>query len=323
MLDLNDFRVFEKVAKLKSFSAAARALGLPKSSVSRCVARLEDEVGIRLIQRTTRSVQLTESGLALEKRCVTILASARQTIDYVSSLGTTPKGLLRISAGIGFAYHILSETLPKFLEQFPDIDVSLDVTNRSVDLVAEGVDITIRMGHMPDSRLVAVGLGTIRRYLYVAPEYLARRGPIGTIEELQKHDTVEMPGINGKPRVWTFHKAINEVTKLQIQPRLSVNDPGLIHRLVVNGAGVGCLSAYMCVREMAAGRLVRLFPDWSLPHVDVSVVFPSSRALSPAVRAFVEHMKNASVPGKLWRGETLAAERPLKRRRTSKAKQSR
>jgi LysR family transcriptional regulator, regulator for bpeEF and oprC len=92
MLDLNDFRVFEKVAKLKSFSAAARALGLPKSSVSRCVARLEDEVGIRLIQRTTRSVQLRESGLALEERCVAILASARETIDYISSLGTKPKG---------------------------------------------------------------------------------------------------------------------------------------------------------------------------------------------------------------------------------------
>jgi DNA-binding transcriptional LysR family regulator len=121
---------------------------------------------------------------------------------------------------------------------------------------------------------------------------------------------------------WTFHKGINEVTELQIKPRLSVNDPGLIHRLVVNGAGVGCLSAYMCAREMAAGRLVQLFPDWSLPHVDVSVVFPSSRAHSPAVRAFVEHMNKATVPGKLWKDETLAAEPPLRRRRAGKAKQS-
>jgi len=318
--DLNDLKVFERVAALKSFSAAGRALGIPKSTVSRCVARLETQLGVRLIQRTTHSVGLTESGLALKKRCTEILTQVSEAIDYVSSLSTAPKGALKISAGIGFGYFVLSETLPTFLERNPGVDVSLDLTSRSVDLVAEGFDVTIRMGNMPDSRLITTGLGTMQRYLCAAPSYLRRRGTPQSIKELKEHVTIEMPATSGVPRTWEFHKNVREVEKVGVPPRLLVNDPGMIYRLVVNGAGIACISGYLSAPDIEAGRLVRLFPEWTLPPVEISVVYPSNRGLSPIVRAFVEHMKQTAAAGKLWMDDPIAkaSHSPLPRQYSSK-----
>jgi DNA-binding transcriptional LysR family regulator len=138
MMDLNDLRVFEKIASLRSFSAAARALGLPKSSVSRGVARLEKELGTRPLQRTTRDVALTEAGIALAARCADILASIGEAVELVDGFVSAPRGLLRISAGVGFGVHVLSLVLPGFLERYPRIEVSLRLGNRSLDLVSDG-----------------------------------------------------------------------------------------------------------------------------------------------------------------------------------------
>jgi DNA-binding transcriptional LysR family regulator len=275
---------------------------------------------VRLIQRTTHSVGLTESGLALKKRCTEILTQVSEAIDYVSSLSTAPKGALKISAGIGFGYFVLSETLPTFLERNPDVDVSLDLTSRSVDLVAEGFDVTIRMGNMPDSRLITTGLGTMQRYLCAAPSYLRRRGTPQSIKELKEHVTIEMPATSGVPRTWEFHKNVREVEKVGVPPRLLVNDPGMIYRLVVNGAGIACISGYLSAPDIEAGRLVRLFPEWTLPPVEISVVYPSNRGLSPIVRAFVEHMKQTAAAGKLWMDDPIAkvSHSPLPRQYSSK-----
>jgi DNA-binding transcriptional LysR family regulator len=238
-----------------------------------------------------------------------------EAIDYVSSLSTAPKGGLKISAGIGFGYFVLSETLPIFLERNPGVDVSLDLTSRSVDLVAEGFDVTIRMGSLPDSRLIATGLGTMQRYLCAAPAYLRRRGIPQSIEELKEHVTIEMPATSGVPRIWEFYKN-GEVEKVGVPPRLLVNDPGMIYRLAVNGAGVACISGYLSGPAIEAGRLVRLFPEWTLPPVEISVVYPSNRGLSPIVRAFVEHMKQTAAAGKLWMDDPIAkvSHSPLRRR---------
>lgn len=310
LLDLNDLRIFAAVARLSSFSAAARELGLPKSSVSRSVARLEGTLHTRLVQRTTREVRLTQTGIVLQQRCLAILSDVSEAVDYVASLGTGPRGLLRISSGIGFGVNVLSELLPPFLAQYPDVSVALDLTSRNIDLVADGVDVTIRIGPMPDSDMVATQLGTIHRYPCAAPEYLARRGTPQSVEELADHDIVEMPAPNGLPRPWSFSRHGERPVALQIEPRLSVNDPVTIHRLVANGAGIGCISAYLCGPDIKGGRLVRLLPEWTVPPVDVSLVFPSQRELSPAVRAFVSYMKAASGPGALWRRNIVEADQP-------------
>ncbi|MDR3518315.1 MAG: LysR family transcriptional regulator [Azospirillaceae bacterium] len=298
-MDLNDLRVFEKVGALLSFSAAARALGIPKSSVSRSVTRLEAALGTRLCQRTTRTVVLTGPGIALMERCADIMGRVTETLDYVGHLGATPRGLLRITAGIGFGVNVLSVMLPRFLQLYPEVSVTLDLTSKSVELVPEGIDVAIRMGPMAASQLVAVKLGSLSRHLCASPAYLARRSAPVALEDLCHHDTVEMPGSDGRARRWSFR--CDGVTKIiEPQPRLCVNDALTIHRMVVHGAGIGVISGYLCEPEFTTGRLLRLFPQWKLDPVEVSIVFPSRRALSPSVRAFVDFMRDACKPGELW-----------------------
>ena len=156
MLDLNALRVFEKVASLKSFTAAARALGLPKSNVSRAIARLEAELGSRLFQRTTRDVALTLTGEALLERSTEIIASLGEALAYVGGLAGQPRGVLKVSAGMGFAVNVLAEQLPEFMRRYPEIVIALDLETRTADLVADAVDVAVRLGPLPDSDLVAV-----------------------------------------------------------------------------------------------------------------------------------------------------------------------
>jgi DNA-binding transcriptional LysR family regulator len=305
MLDLNALRVFEKVASLRSFSGAARALALPKSNVSRVIAKLEADLGTRLFQRTTRDVVLTPTGEALLERCSAILANVSDTIDYLGSLAGHPRGQLRISAGIGFGINVLAEQLPGFLLRYPEIDIMLDLETRQADLVAEAIDVAVRLGPMPDSGLVAVKLGELQRYICAAPSYIERRGMPASIEAITVHDTLDMPGPDGRPRPWTLMRS-HEVIKLETRPRICVNEALTIHRLVANGAGIGLLSGYICAPEIAAGRLVRLFPEWRPTPVEVSIVFPSRRELAPAVRAFADYMKEVSQPGVLWLDDPLS-----------------
>jgi len=301
-MDLNDLRVFEKVGALLSFSAAARALGLPKSSVSRGVARLEAALGVRLCQRTTREVVLTEAGAALLHRCAEIMGRIAETVDYVGGLAGAPRGMLRVSAGIGFGVNILSGLLPEFRRRYPDVSVTLDLSSRLSDLVADGVDVAVRMGPMPSSSIVAVKLGSLSRHLCASPVYLARRGTPGSLLDVTDHDTLEMPGPEGRARRWRFQRGA-EVAIIEVNPQLCVNDALTLHRMILAGAGVGVSSGYLCAPEIAAGRLVRLFPDWSLDPVEVHLAFPSGRDLSPAARAFVDFMKQASKPGAPWRDD--------------------
>jgi LysR family transcriptional regulator for bpeEF and oprC len=305
MLDLNSLRVFEKVASLKSFTAAARALGLPKSNVSRSVARLEDALGTRLFQRTTRDVVLTLTGAALLDRSSSLITNISEALEYVGSLGGQPRGILKISAGVGFGINVLAEQLPGFLRRYPEIGIALDLESRPADLIAEAVDVAVRLGPLPDSGLVAVKLGEMRRYLCAAPAYLERRELPKSIEDVVRHDTIDMPGQNGRTRPWVFSRG-RETIRLDVVPRISVNEALTIYRLALNGAGLGILSGYLCAPEIAADRLVRLFPDWSPPPVEVNLVFPSRRELSPAVRAFVDYMKEVSTPGVLWLCDPLA-----------------
>ena len=308
VLDLNDIRVFASVASLKSFSGAGRTLRMPKSSVSRSVARLEAALGTTLVQRTTRELRLTESGIALAERCADVLMRLDETIDFVGSLSARPRGLLRISVGIGFGYHVLSGLLPLFLEEHDEVVISLELTSRPVDLVAEGIDVAIGMGPVRGSRLGARRLGNIQGYLCAAPAYLERRGKPSSLEELRNHDTVEMLDVDGRPPRWTFFKGADasETVRIEPVPRMSVNDPMTIHRLVVNGAGIGCVSAYLCGSDFEAGRLIRVLPEWRMPAVEVHAVFPSNREQSPTVRAFVEFMMSRSVPGELWQHDPLS-----------------
>ena len=299
MLDLNDLRVFERVGSLRSFSAAARVLSQPRSTVSRSIARLEAALGTRLIQRTTRDVALTPSGESLLARCASALDQLDDALAYVGGLAAAPRGPLRISAGIGFGITVLAEQLPGFLRRYPDVDVLLDLTSRTADLINDRIDVAIRLGPLSDSSLIAVRLGEIGRTLCAAPAYLERRGVPQAIAELAAHDAIEMPRPDGRPRLWRFTRD-NETAEVGVRPRVCVNDALTINRLIAGGSGIGIVSSHLCAADIAGGRLVHLLPDWTAPPVGVSMVFPSKRELAPAVRAFVEFMRDANPSGVQW-----------------------
>jgi len=301
---LDDLRVFERVAALRSFAAASRALGEPRSNVSRSIARLERSLGVRLIQRTTREVTLTPAGESLLQRCASALGDLDDALNYVSSLSDEAQGSLRVSAGIGFGINVLAQQLPAFLAQHPRVDIELDLTSRVADLVAERVDVAIRLGELADSSMVAVRLGELKRVLCASPDYLAKHSVPTSLEDLTELDVIEMPGSDRLPRRWSFSR--NGVTQeVLVEPRVSVNDALTIHRLVLNGAGIGVISCYLCAPDLGAKRLVHLLPEWTTAPVAVNLVFPSRRELTSSVRAFVDYLKASNPPGMHWQDNVM------------------
>jgi DNA-binding transcriptional LysR family regulator len=304
MAMLDDLRVFARVGALRSFAAAARALGEPRSNVSRSIARLEASLGLRLVQRTTREVTLTPAGESLMQRCAHALGVIEDALTYVNGLSSEPQGLLRVSAGIGFGINVLSEQLPAFLRQYPLVDIDLDLTSRVADLVGDRVDVAIRFGELPDSSMVAVRLGEMKRVLCASPEYLERHPPPTSIEDLAGHDTMEMPTSDRQPRRWSFYKD-GKTRDVVVQPRVCVNDALTIHRLTLSGAGIGVISCYLCAPDIDAGRLIHILPDWTAPPVLVNLIFPSRRELTPSVRAFVDYLKASNPPGMHWQNNMI------------------
>lgn len=289
-LDLNHLAVFERVAAHGSFSAAAREMGLPRSSVSRAVAMLEDALGTRLLQRTTRAVVLTEAGAALLRRSAGAIAELAAAVDYVEGLGGVPSGPLRVSAGIGLGINVLADHLPAFLERYPDIELDLHLESQRVDLVSERIDVALRFGDLPDSSLVVQRLGVLDRVVCAAPEYLSRFGTPERPEDLAAHRVVDMPAPGRRRRTWRFDGPDGPVTA-DLRPATTVDEILTLHKLILGGAGIGGVSRYLCEDDLAAGRLVEVLPGWRLPPVALSLLFPSRRELAPAVRAFADFMR--------------------------------
>lgn len=299
MTDLNDLRLFERVASRRNFALAARELGIPRSTMSRGIQRLEASLGVQLLLRTTREVTLTAPGAALLQRCAGLLQSLDRALDDAGSFGSEPRGTLSISVGIGVGVNTLSELLPEFMRRHPHVDAVLDLSSRPAELVSERIDVAIRMGALPDSRIVARKLGLLHRYCCASPDYLARRGTPLAIADLRGHDLIDLPVRDGRAFTWIFSRGDEWIEHRQ-EPRLTVNCALTIHKMLVNGAGIGLSSGYLCLPEFDAGRLVRLFPEWALPPVPVHAVFPSHRQSSPTVRAFVEFLVERSRAGHPW-----------------------
>jgi LysR family transcriptional regulator, regulator for bpeEF and oprC len=302
--DFDDLRVFEKVGLLRSFAAAAKALSLPRSNVSRSIARLEASLGTRLIQRTTREVMLTPAGESLMIRSATALSQLGEALDYIGGLSTEAHGQLRVSSGIGFGINVLSEQLPTFLASYPAIDLQLDLTSRTADLIADRVDIAIRFGPLPDSSMVAVRLGEMKRVLCASPSYIAREGVPATPSDIVKFDAIDMPDADGRARTWQLLQG-GRTREIPIHARAIVNDALTIHRMTLNGTGIAIVACYLSAPDIAAGRLVQLLPEWDVPPIAVHMIFPSKRELAPVVRAFVEFMKGANPPGMHWQDNAM------------------
>ena len=288
------------MGSLLSFSAAGRVLGVRKSAISRSIQRLESALHIRLLERTTRGVALTEAGRVMVDELGDVLSRMDQVVDLAASLSAHPCGRLKVTAGIGFGIEVLTELLPEFSLAYPNIAIALELTSDTVDLVSEQVDVSFRMGSLVNSNLVATRLGAIGCQLCAAPSYVERRGLPGSTADLAGHDLMAIPGPDGLPRRWTFQDATGNQSTIDMSPRLMANDPHAIFRMVLNGAGIAAVGNYMALPDIERGRLIRVLPEWTVPAVDVSLVMPSGRERSPAARAFVGFVRERLVGNSRW-----------------------
>jgi len=284
-LDLNDVLTFARVVRAGSFTAAARELGVQKSSVSRRVSALEEHLGARLLQRTTRALRLTDEGRVFYDHCQRALAELQDAEEALGGMGARPRGLLRITAPLSFGF--LGPIVAAFLQRWPEVEIELVCTDRVVDLVEEGFDVAIRAGKLPDSSLIARRVGSLPRFLVASPSYLRRRRTPRTPADLAAHDCVSF-GARRSPWLLQSEGASIEVA---VASRLLVNDYDLLRQTVVAGLGIGLIPEPDCVQPLADGRLKRVLPAWTGVETPIHAVYPSLRHLSSKVKAFIDHLQ--------------------------------
>ena len=291
MQDLNDMLLFAEVVERGGFAAAGRALGLPKSRLSRRVAGLEAQLGVRLLQRTTRKLSLTEVGEAYLRHCQALRESAQAAADTVAQVQTEPCGTLRVACPVTLAQTVLAELMPDFLARYPLVRVEMLVSNRVVNLVEEGVDVALRVRTSLDDSgsLVIKRLGDDEPLLVASPALLARQGTPTTLDELSRLDSMAMSTTDGRASI-PLTGPDGRQTILQHTPRYVADDLLTLHVAALAGTGMCWLPSYMCEDDLRQGRLVRLLPDWQTPRGLVHAVFPSRRGLTPAVRCFLDFL---------------------------------
>ncbi|HEY5921272.1 MAG TPA: LysR family transcriptional regulator [Kofleriaceae bacterium] len=287
-MDLNDIVVFTKVVETKSFTGAADALGLPKSTVSRKLAQLEERLGVRLVQRTTRKLALTEIGEAYYERCSRIVADIHAAEQLVTDMQSTPRGRLRVTASVDFATRFLGEIVAEFLAQHPEINVELEATDRVVDLIEDGFDLAVRFGQMPESTLIARKLCSLYLILTAAPSYLARRGTPKQVEELDEHDHVLFTPAS-RNQTWTLVNG-EQSYEFGRPARLASNNYGAVVDVARAGSGIALISEFMVTDEIKSGALVRVLPEWQTRPTDVHAVYPARQNVPPRLTLFLEHL---------------------------------
>ncbi|MFY0530063.1 LysR substrate-binding domain-containing protein [Archangium gephyra] len=286
-MDLNELLVFAKVVQAGSFTAAARGLRMPKSTVSRKVSELEERVGAQLLQRTTRKLRLTDVGQAYYEHCARIVAEAEQAELAVTRMQAAPHGLLRVTAPLTFSF--LGPIVAEFLKRYPEVQLELVCTDRSVDLVEEGFDVAVRAGRLADSSLIARKLGDIARVVVASPDYLEERGVPRSPKDLERHDCLVF-GAGMEGNVWTLHSGSRSV-QVSVRARIAVNEPDMLRAVALGGAGVTLLPTLLNAADLTTGRLRRILPDWSSPGAPVHAVYPGSRHHSPKVMAFLDFLR--------------------------------
>ena len=289
--DLNDLYFFASVVEHGGFSAAGRALGIPKSRLSKRIAQLEDRLGVRLLQRTTRRFVVTEVGERFYSHCRAVLEEARAAQDAVDELRTEPRGVVRVSCPNSLAQTIVAHVLPDFLAQHPKVQVRLQATNRRVDLIGEGVDVAIRVRSKldTDATLVMRTFGQSRVLIVASPKLLEQTGRPKLPSDLSAIPALAMNEHEGA-HSWELLGADNERVVVDIQPRLICGDFSVLLESARRGIGVTLLPEFVCAPAITNGDLEVLLPDWSVPEGTMHFVYPSRRGLLPGVRAFVDFL---------------------------------
>ena len=294
MQDLNDMLFFAEVVERGGFAAAGRALGIPKSRLSRRVSDLEAQLGVRLLQRTTRRLSLTEVGEAYLRHCLALRESAQAAADMVAQVQTEPRGTIRVTCPVTLAQTVLGEIMPTFLARYPQVRVDMQVSNRAVNLVEEGVDVALRVrGSLDDSgSMVVKRLDIAVQVLVASKDLLIRQGTPESLEDLARIDSLAMSAPDGRA-TWQLIGPGGAQQTVHHTPRYVADDLLTLKFAALAGIGVCWLPDYMCHDELKDGRLVRVLPQWAPPPGIVHAVFPSRRGLSPAVRCFLDYLGEA------------------------------
>jgi DNA-binding transcriptional LysR family regulator len=279
-------QAFVAVADLEGFAPAARKLGISASGITRLIAALEDHVGARLLQRTTRSVTLTDVGARYLQRTRLILADIEEAEAATQAERTKPNGRLIVTAPVGFGRLHVTPLMSAYLRRYPEVSSELRLTDRMVNLVEDGIDAAVRIGHLADSSLVARNIGSMRRLVVASPDYLAARGKPNTPQDIAAHDTIQFGAIAAPPE-WSFVVAGEDV-RIAHTPRFATNiaDAAIWH--AEQGGGLTCVLAYQAAEAIATGRLIVVLAPFELPPLPIHIVYPTSRLLSAKVRAFID-----------------------------------
>lgn len=299
--------LFAKVVESGSFSAAARSMAHTPSAVSKQIGRLENRLGVRLLDRSRQGISLTDEGRAFYERCAEVADSVSDAEAMVVSLTAHPQGELRVAATVAFAKAHVLPILPAFLERNPDLRLSLEVTDRSVDLVEERIDVAIRFSEqIDDPAVVARKLAPNRRVICAAPSYLARFGTPETPADLSRHNCLRLSTV-ARWNDWHFDDAASEGA-VRLTGNFEANSADAIYHATLAGMGVARLSTYLVGGDLRAGRLVRLLPDYVDDSSDIVAIYSDRRNLAPKIRAFIDFLVD-------WFGTVPPWERTLEARR--------
>lgn len=292
-IEPNDLLLFARVAELGSFSRAAERLGLPKSTVSRRLAALETLLGERLLQRTTRRQQLTDFGQLLLEHARQVVLEVEAVAALREQRQAAPSGRLRVSMPSDFANLLLADTLAAFCALHPAITLELDLSPRRVDLLAEGFDVALRMGELPDdASLAARRLTVFSNGLYAAPGYLAEHGDPTCPEELLRHQAVRLLGRRGEPAPWVL-RCGDQAWQGLPPGRVSANSPEFLIRMARAGAGIAAVPDWFAAPMLQRGELRRVLPDWQLPPHPAWAVFPGRKLMPARTRVFIDMLQAA------------------------------
>ncbi|MFN4103148.1 MAG: LysR family transcriptional regulator [Tepidimonas sp.] len=290
---LKAMETFVAVAQRGSLAAAARAEGVVPAIIGRRLDALEEHLGVKLLVRTTRRLILTPEGSAFLEDCQRLLGELAQAEANISAGGHAVRGHLRITAPAGFGRQRVAPLVPLFRQQHPEVTVSLNLSDRVVDLVAEGYDCAVRVGDLPDSSLVSVRLADNRRLVVAAPDYLRRRGTPATPHELLQHDCLVLSSEASQTRGWAFTLPAEHGRVVHIRPRgpLDCSDGQVLYEWCLAGLGLAWRSTWEVQADLGAGRLVSVLDDYAAPPNGIYAVFPSARHLPRRVRAWVDFLK--------------------------------
>jgi DNA-binding transcriptional LysR family regulator len=295
MVDLNDIVVFVRVVEAGSFTAAARLLGMPKTTVSRRIASLEREVGVRLVQRTTRSLSMTDAGRLYYEQSSQALRTIEDANLRLAETRAEPSGTIRISAPVGFGAHYLTSAVFDFLAAFPKTQVELHLTDDKLNLVENRIDLAFRTGILPDSTLTARKLGSTHRILCGSPDYLARHGEPQAAADLARHHCVIAGPSTGSAH-WVLDGPRGQET-VSVSGRFAANEMQAVIAAAIAGYGIAQLPYQVAEALVRNGRLRRVLGDYTTPVGGVYAVYPTSRHVSPLVKAFIElTAKHISMP---------------------------